>query len=147
MTGTFAAQTAQINNAGTLAATVNGIYVRGGSSVLPTVGSSITNSGTINAFSTAATVSQGLAQSSVAGLNVEFASNTMITNTGSILNFDTTNNRIGLGAGVIVNTSSGTTINNGTASANSGLISGGTGISLLGANNTTINNLAGGYHY
>jgi len=133
-----------ITNQGVLAGVVSGIHIRGASASALTAGTTLINSGTINAYSTAATVTQGTIISAVTGVSVDFASGAIITNTGSILNYDTTNARIGLGTGLSLNSSSGSIINNGSATANSGTISGGTGIALLGTSNTTINNNAGG---
>lgn len=140
----FLMQNGSLDNSGTLAATVNGVYWRGIDSSTLTAGNLLTNSGTINAFSTAGSVTQGATDFPVAGVNFSFVSNSTVNNTGSILNFDTTNNTTGLGTGLLIKESAGITVNNGAATPSSGAISGGTGISLLGASDTNINNLAGG---
>lgn len=140
----FLMQNGVLTNSGTLAATVNGVYWRGLDSSTLSSGNLLTNSGTINAFSIGASVTQGATDSSVAGVDFSFVGNSTINNTGSILNFDTTNSTIGLGTGLLIKESAGITVNNGSATPSSGVISGGTGISLLGASDTNINNLAGG---
>lgn len=139
----FPVSNGAITNQGILAGVVSGIHIRGASAGALTAGTTLINSGTINAYSTLATVTQGTIISAVTGVSLDFASGAIITNTGNILNYDTTNARIGLGTGLSLNSSTGSIINNGTAIANSGTISGGTGIALRGTSNT-INNNAGG---